>query len=288
VEIAALVLGIVLERLRPDLWARRRWAALGLPRPGGRLAVPVPVALAGVDGRRLLLRPSTLVALYVLYRIFSPALPLGSAYDGVNRFVGFSLALIGVFALAVTASVGGRDRGVELVAATPVEPRRRVLSWLVLLSALALVEYVALVVLRYGTDKRWYDGLLPDLWQLTQGPLLLLGAGLLGVLLSRLVPPWVAAPVGVVLTVGWVLVMSSESAGTKMLAPVIEWVQYHEDGRVVVEPGSLGWHNAYLLAICGLGVVALLLTTPGRRRGLVVAGTVLTVATVVTGVLALP
>ena len=36
------------------------------------------------------------------------------------------------------------------------------------------------------------------------------------------------------------------------------------------------------------GVVALLLTTPGRRRGLVVAGTVLTVATVVTGVLALP
>jgi hypothetical protein len=288
VEIAALVLGIVLERLRPDLWVRGRWAALRLPRPGGRLAVPLPVALAGVDARRLLLRPSTLLALYVLYRIFSPPLPLGSAYDGVNRFVGLSVAVLGVIVLAVTASIGGRDRGVEIVEAAPADPRRRLLSWLVLLGGLAAFEYVALVALRFGKQEAWYHDLMPNAWELTQGPIMLLGAGLLGVLLARLVPGWVAAPIGVVLTVVWVGVLSDTLPGATMLAPVVEWVQFREDGRVVVEPGRFGWHNAYLLGVCGLGVVALMLTAPGRRRGLLLTGIALTAGTVVAGVLALP
>jgi hypothetical protein len=288
VEIAALVLGILLERLRPDLWVRRRWAALGLPRPGGRLAVPVPVALAGFDARRLLVRPSTLLGLYVLYRVLAPAPPLGSAYDGVNRLVGLNVAVLGLFVLAVAGSIGGRDRGVEIVEAAPAAPRGRLMSWLVLLGGLAAVEYVALLANRFGHDEPWYGGLMPDAWQLTQGPIMLIGAGLLGVLLARLMPAWVAAPVGVVLTIAWVGIMSDTIPGATMLAPLVEWIQYREDNRVVIEPGSLGWHNAYLLGVCGLGVVALMLTAPGRRRGLLLAGIALTAGTVVAGVLALP
>ena len=287
-EIAALVLGILLERVRPDLWVRRRWAALGLPRPGGRLAVPVPVALAGLDARRLLVRPSTLLALYVLYRIFSRALPPGNAYEGVNRYIGMSVAVVGLFAVAVVGSIGGRDRGVEIVEAAPADPRRRLLSWPVLLLGLAVLEYAVLAALRFGREEPQYSVFMPDAWDLTQGPIMLIGGGVLGVLLARLVPGWVAAPIGVVATVAWVGFLSDTFDRVTMLAPLVEWIQYREDSRTVVEPGSLAWHNAYLLGLCGLGVVALMLTVPGRRRGLVLAGIAVMAGTVVAGALALP
>ena len=73
-----------------------------------------------------------------------------------------------------------------------------------------------------------------------------------------------------------------------MLAPVGEWVEYREDGQVLVEPGSFGWHNAYLLGLCGLGVVASLLREAGRRLALVTAGVGVLAGTVAAGLLALP
>jgi hypothetical protein len=214
---------------------------------------------------------------------------VSNAYEGVNRLVGMSVAVLGLLVIAVVASIGGRDRGVEVIEAAPAAPRRRLLSWLVLLAGLAVLEYAVLAALRFGRPSPpRYSELMPDAWDLTQGPIMLVGAGLLGVLLARLVPGWVAAPIGVVLTIVWVGVLSDTFSGATMLAPVVEWVQYREDSRVVVEPGSFGWHNAYLLGVCGLGVVALMLTAPGRRRGLVLTGIVLTAGTVVAGALALP
>ena len=287
-EISALVLGILLEKVRPDLWLRRRLA--GLPRVLGARRVPVPVALAGLDARRLALRPSTLLVLYVLQRVLFPALPATDAYEGVNRTVGFSLGLVGVFLLVVLASIAGRDRGVELVEATPARLRVRLQSWVVLLLVLAVLEYVVLALVRFGRAEPSYGEFLPNAWELAQGPIMLLGAGLLGVLLARLMPGWVAAPLGAVLVIAWVGVASGPFDRSTMLAPVIEWVQYHDDPRapMTIEPGSFGWHNAYLLGLCGLGVVALMLTVPGRRRGLLATGVVLTVGTVVAGVLAIP
>lgn len=291
-EILAFVLGVLLEKLRPDLklrrwWAVRRWhLPVTLPALGGRS--PVPVALAGLDARRLLLRPTTLVLAYVLYRVFWPALPATDVYEGVNRLVGITLALLGLAAMVVVASLSGRDRGVEIVAALPGSNRSRVLSWVLLLSALAVLEYALLALLRFGRTAPSYAALLPDLWELAQGPVMLLGGGLLGLVLARLLPAWVAVPACLVVTLVWVGVLSGTFQQTTMLTPVIEWIQYHEDGRVVVEPGSFAWHNGYLLGLCGLGVVAALLREPGPRRALVVAGTVLTAATVVAGALALP
>lgn len=141
---------------------------------------------------------------------------------------------------------------------------------------------------RYGRDEPAYATLLPDLSELAQGPVVLLGGGLLGLLLARLMPGAVAAPVGVVLGIAWVAWLSREGTTTVMLAPMIEWIQYREDDLVVVEPGSLSWHNAYLLGLCGLGLVAALLREPGRRRGLVAAGAVLLAGTAAAGALALP
>ena len=291
-EISVFILGVFFEKARPDLKLRRWWRARGVRLPalaGPRVhGVPVPVALAGVDARRLLLRPTTLLVAYVLYRVFSPTLPIVNAYDGVNRLLGFSLAILGLAVMAVVASIGGRDRGAEIVEATPGGERSPLLSWVVLLSAAAVVEYALLVGVRFGRPEPLYGDLLPDAWQLAQGPIMLIGGGLLGLLAARLLPVWVAAPLAVVVGIAWVGTVSGSFDSTTMLAPVIEWVQYREDNRTVVEPGSFGWHNAYLLGLCGLGVVAVLLTAPGRRHALLLAGSAVGIATVVAGALALP
>lgn len=287
VEISVLVLGVLFERLRPDLRVRRWWARHAWSPAGRGVAVPVPVALAGVDARRMLLRPSTLFVGYVLWRVFAPALP-ASAYDGVNRTVGGPLTFLGLFVLVLVATLAGRDRGEELVAATPRGESGPVQSWLALLLAVAVLEYGVLALLRFGRDEPAYGELLPDAWQLAQGPLLLVGGGVLGLLAARWLPGWVAAPMTAVLAVLWVGTLSGTFTSLTMLAPVVEWIQYHEDGRVIVEPGSFGWHNAYLLGLCGLGTVAVLLRVSRQRVRLLAVGAALAVATVAAGALALP
>ena len=290
-EFAVFVLGVLFEKARPDLKLRRWWARRG-PRLAMSLGsgfgrVPVPVALAGLDARRLLLRPSTLLVAYVVYLWFARDVP-NTPYDGVNHLVGFPLALMGLFALVLVASIGGRDRGVELVEATPADRRRSMLSWLVLLSCLAAVEYGLLALVRFSWSEPVYGNLLPDAWQLTQGPIMLVGGGLLGLLAARLLPAWVAPILALIIGVAWVGTVSGSFDSARMLAPIIEWIQYREDGLTVVEPGSFGWHNAYLLGLCGLGLVAALLTLPGRRRALLVTGAAIATFTAVAGALALP
>ncbi len=286
-EIAAIVLLVLAERARFDLHVRRWWASLGLPRPALPIRVPVPVALAGLDARRLLLRLSLLGVGVIVVRLFLASQAL-DPYVGVNSYVGFYWAFVGLIVLAVVAATSGRDRGQELLAALPSSSRCRVLSWLLLLSGAAVVEYVLLLSLRYGSASPSYEALLPDAWELAQGPILLLGGGLLGLLGARLVVGWIATPVCVVLGVLWVGVFSGDGIGITMLSPVVEWIQYREDSRIIVEPGSLGWHNAYLLGLCALGVTAALLREPGPRRGLVLSGVGIVAATAVVGALALP
>ncbi len=286
-----LILAVLLEKARLDLHVRRWWSRLAwTPALGGRLAVPAPIALAGVDVRRLLLRPTMLFVAYVLWRVISPALPQTNAYDGVNSTVGFAWGFVGLLVLVVVASLAGRDRGNELVAATPHGARAPVTSWMVLLAAVAVVEYGIVALHRYGHEApAAYAALLPNAWELAQGPIMLLGGGLLGLVLARLVPGWVAAPLGVFACLVWVGVLSGKFESATMLTPVIEWIQYHENSPVVtVEPGNFGWHNAFLLGLCGLGVVAAMLTTPGRRRALFAVGTLFAIGTAVAGALALP
>ena len=286
-EIAAIVLLVLAERARFDLHVRRWWASLGLPRPALPIRVPVPVALAGLDARRLLLRVSmlgvVLLVVRLLLAIFNP-----NPYDGVNGLVGFYWAFVGLTAMGIVAATSGRDRGQELLDALPTGGRSRVLSWSLLLAGAAGLEYVLLLALRYGPARPSYAALLPDAWELAQGPILLLGGGLLGLLGARLVVGWIATPVCVVLGVMWVGVFSGDGLGITMLSPVVEWIQYREDSRIIVEPGSLGWHNAYLLGLCALGVTASLLREPGPRRGLVLSGVGIVAATAVAGALALP
>lgn len=284
-EIAAVVALILLERMRPDLFVRRAWAGLGVPRPALPLRMPVPVALAGLDLRRLALRLTAVLVAYALWRLFGPALD-PRPYEGLNRLVGFVPAILGLGVLAVVAATAGRDRGQELLDALPVAGRSRVWGWAVLLGAAAVTEYALLAAVRFGRDEPTYAALLPNAWELAAGPLMLLGGGLLGLLVARLVSSWVAAPVAVALGIAGVVALDRE--GTTMLALAMEKIQYREDGLVVVEPGSFGWHTAYLLGLCALGLITALLREPGRRRGLLVAGVLALAGSALAGALALP
>jgi len=286
-EILAAVALVLVERARLDLHLRRWWSRLPLPRPAWAVAVPVPIALAGLDVRRWAVRLTVAMTAFWLFLLFARPFT-ADPYEGVNALVGFYLAFFGLGVLAIVAATSGRDRDAELQAALPAGPRSRVLGWAGLLALLAILEYGLLLASRYGLDEPAYAGFLPGPWELAHGPLMLLGGGLLGLLLARLVPGWIAAPVGVVLGIAWVVVLSRDGAGTAMLAPLIEWIEYREDSLVVLVPGSLAWHNVYLLGLCGLGLVAALLREPGRRRGLVASGAVVLAGTLAAGAQALP
>lgn len=286
-EVLAAVALALIERARLDLHVRRWWSRLPLPRPASALPVPVPVALAGLDVRRWAVRLTVALTAAWLYLLFARPFH-ADPYEGVNSLVGFSLAFFGLGVLAIVAATAGRDRDAELLAALPAGPRSRVLGWAALLVLLALLEWGLLLASRYGLDAPAYAALLPGPWELAHGPLMLLGGGLLGLLLARLVPGWIAAPIGVVLGIAWVVVLARDGASTTMLAPLVEWIEYREDGLVTVEPGSLAWHNVYLLGLCGLGLVAALLKEAGQRRGLIASGAVVLAGTLAAAALALP
>jgi len=288
-EILVIVGLLLLERLRVDLPLRRWWARVA-PRPTFAVAgaVPVPIALAGFDVRRLLPRVLTVLAALLMLRLVLAGRPT-DAYSGVNETVGFYWALVGLGVLIVVATVGGRDRDQELLAAAPADGRTRVRGWAVtlLLAALTIYAFSAWRLARVSGGS--YDALLPNAWELAQVPLMVLGGGLLGLLVARLLPVWAAVPVATVAAIMWTGGFGTED-GLAVLAPMYEWVKYNDSdsGATALIPGSFAWHNAYLAGLCGLGLVAALLREPGRRLALVVTGAVLTGATIAAAVLALP
>lgn len=282
--IAALLLA---EWRRPDLYVRRWWTRV-MPQPAlgfvGR--VPAPVALAGFDVRRLAPRFITLLVALVLWRSLSSGRP-SDAYTGVNQTIGFYWAMLGLLVLALTGSVGGRDREHEVLAALPVSPRARLRGFTVTLLLAALAVYALSVVRWQHNHGGSYDALLPGPWELAQPSLLVLGGGLFGLLMARLMPVWAAVPVAVVATVMWTGILTN-TANWAMLAPLIEWVAYDEDNKhaTALVSGSMAWHNAFLAGLCVLGVVAAQLREDGPRRGLFLVGVAATAATVAAAVLA--
>ena len=281
--IAALLLA---EWRRPDLYVRRWWTRV-MPQSSMGIVgrVPAPAALAGFDLRRLAPRFLTVLVALVMWRALSTDRPV-QAYDGVNQTIGLYWAMLGLLVLALTASVGGRDREHEVLAALPVSPRVRLRGFTVTLLLASLAVY-GLAAVRWNLNHGGsYDALLPDPWELAQPSLLVLGGGLFGLLMARLLPVWAAVPVAVVTTVMWTGVLTG-STEWAMLAPLVEWVAYvdgDEEATALVS-GSLAWHNAYLAGLCVLGVVAAHLRESGPRRGLLVLGGAATAATVTAAVL---
>ncbi|MEU8616114.1 hypothetical protein AB0C29_49845 [Actinoplanes sp. NPDC048791] len=182
----------------------------------------------------------------------------------------------------------------EPLDAAPVDARQRTVGTMLgLLRGPVLVGVAAMVVMSVvaplteptagdPANGSYGRGVLEHL----QVPVLVLGAGLLGIALARWVPVPGALPL-VVLTLwfGTGAIYAAADAGGAVHAPTwfAPWIMWAAENAGPARDQPLGqemWHLAYLLGLSLLAGAAALLRTPGNRKGLWCAAAA---AVVVTG-----
>ena len=173
-----------------------------------------------------------------------------------------------------------RDGAGELLSAVPA-PWSHVWAghlWSVMVPAVLAAAATAVAILAFrlgGVDlSHW-----PTMPELTQGPLAVGCAGILGVVLGRWLPARGVAGAAAVGVIAWQLSAS-------WLGPLVTLALADSEGRIVdTSTGSAWWHLVWLLGWAGLGIAAVLLD---RRRHLVGVGGVGLLALLLAGGAQLP
>ena len=249
------------------LTAAPETAAGGATAPAWRVATEV----ARVEGPRLLRSPLVLVGFAL-----NLALSFGGPWishlkvDSADSGFAFLLGAAGTLIASNLATLRGRRHGAEaLFGATPASPAGRTgghllaVAWPTALAVVVLpVVLGAAVVLRDAFGQ-------PDLADLAVGPLLVAGAGALGVLLARWAPSPVAGPVACVGIAALELFLTSPA----MLDHGLRWMAFWQGAGdfELLPPRPSEWHLVYLVGLVAMAAVGALLRH-GWRRPLVVAG----------------
>jgi len=259
--------------------------------PGGLAPV---LALARFEARQLLFQIPVVaaVALWVLLTVMR--LMRG---EGMDDFPVLFMAdrdtqaLPQLFALAVLISVnseilrGHRNKTVEQFSTLPLEPWRRTLA-----HVLSIVPFALFTAVAVGADFA-YSALKPgavgsgSVAELLVGPLTVMFAGIIGILLAGLWPLSVI-PV-LLLVVAYFLVLGP-------VALTGDWSQWFNP--VVSPDGSgglpapsylldrpAGWHALYLAALCALLACVAMLVKGGRTAALKTAAVLALAVTVTAG-----
>jgi hypothetical protein len=244
--------------------------------------------LARLDAVRMLRHPAMLVG--VGWFVLGVGIDTGdvSPYDRYTTATATLVFLMGIpaFVAVNMVATSGRRSGVdEWAGALPVPALHRTVGMLVAACTpglLAVVLSVGYLALTPG------ETLLPVLWQhvAAQGAALL-GAGLLGVAVARLLP-WPGAPllVAVALVVSNVWVAGHWS----YLGAYTEFLDYTSSPSDVPAriPGSAPWHLTYLLALSALAAAGALLPVARRRYLPFLAGAAAGTLVLLAGWLQLP
>lgn len=257
------------------------------PRP-----LPLPLVLGWQEGRRLALHPVSLLGLAAW--LVAMAMTAGDgareAFDGVSALPTWFYGVAVYFAAHLVATRDRRAHSGEWLAALPAGPRLRVTA-LCLATLVPTGLSAAVVVVAHGVllDAGTYF-IVPSVWHLAQGPVTVLGAALLGTMVAR----WTSVP-GTALLVMAVMVLVDAWLNTRPetlqnLSTYVTWPAWPVDGNAWagLNGGSAGWHVAYLLSLCGMAAAGCFLRGTGTTRPALLAGAVLTLAAVVTGLLQLP
>lgn len=251
---------------------------------------PVAVALGRTEAWRIVRHPVALVG-FALGALMLAVVGTNSPVDAFGAPTTGPTFFFGAFTYFAANLVTTRDRradGEEVLA--PVATDRLARTMATVLGALGPALLAAgLVVVAVGA----YDALglfevRPGFWHLAQGPLSVLGGGLLGIMVGRWAPyPGVALLVMVAM-VAWNLVTSSiESWGP--LGTSVSWERYTDDGSWAgLYPGSPFWHDVYLAALCGMAAAGALLRDVANRLPLLAVGALLTASAALAGWAALP
>jgi hypothetical protein len=262
--------------------------------------------LGRVEARRMLRHPAYWfgLAYFGLFSTYAVIAVAGGKDEAWNA--GYGLVLVGACLLYAPLTVISANRVAaatfrrqvrEALDTTPVDARQRTIGAILgLLRGPVLVGVAAMVLMSVisaassppagGSAKSFAA---PGLLEHLQVPVLVLGAGLLGIAVARWLPVPGALPL-VVLTL-WFgtsgLYAPADANGLvhapTWFAPWVVWA-VENTGAVLRQPlAQEMWHLVYLLGLSVLAGVAALLRTPGRRRGLLVTAAIAVISTGLAG-----
>lgn len=257
----------------------------------GRI-LPVAWPLAWTEAKLLLRHPLHLlgVALYVFTFFADLGGGLREAYSWITNTIALVWGVPTFFAAHLVATAHRRAGGDELLAALPEQRQRRTAA-----SLLAAVAPFGVACVAQAMAAAYYAlapvnvERFPLAAELVAGPLCVLGAGLLGVMVARWAP-WPGAPL---------LAMVALFAFNLRLRGDAIWygfyIEFARWGPVPDSPlgwgfidGSANWHAAYLLALCLLAASAALAREPRRRVTWLGISLLLGASVVATGLAQLP
>lgn len=251
-------------------------------------------ALALAEARLLVRHPLMLagLALALLAAFDDVHTGMRPAFSAITATQAMFFGMPAFFAANLAASRARRAGTEELLAPVPLSrAARTAASCLAALGpfAVACLAQAAALAVYLATGVRLPR--LPTVWELGAGPLCVLGACLLGLAVAR----WVALPgVPLLVMIGLVsfsIVVNDLFDSGHLLGfnpEVVYWGPPPYLDFVGFVPGSLAWHDAYLLAL-GLGAAALAMLRDSSVRALWLGvGAATVVAAAVSGALAMP
>ncbi|MCX5169974.1 ABC transporter permease [Streptomyces antibioticus] len=270
------------------------------PTPAGAARDPrrtgAVLALARFEARELLLQAAVplvfaLYALIVITRLVPTdgmdAYPVLNTVDRRTQTLPLLVAL-SVFICTNAAALRSRKGGtVQQFGVLPMEPWRRSLA-----HVLSAVPFAALTALFAVAEYVW-EALKPgaighgSFGELAVGPLTVLMAGALGVLLARVLPTRlgpVLFSIGAYLAFMLASVIADGGGWSGWLSPVV----LSPDTSGAPIPSDLigrpaGWHALYMAGLCALLTCAVLLLAGGGRTRAVRAATVLALVVTAAG-----
>lgn len=248
--------------------------------------------LARAETARLVRHPISLLGLALSMFMLGGPQPSRSApaFDSLTTATTFFYGVLVFFAANLLATRDRRADAEELLAATATRGFDRVLALCLAGLGPMFVATVVVGIAAWAYDANDFLVVPPSFWQLAQGPVTVLGAALLGILVGRWAP-YPGAPFLVMVgVVAWNLYVGASEATRGPIGMYTAWADWESDagGWAGMDPGSPGWHVVYLAGLCAMAAVGALLSATRQRLPLLVVLTVLTVLTGVAGWAALP
>jgi hypothetical protein len=269
---------------------------------GARLVAAPPtrsvvVVLAAQETRRLLRHPLTLLGfgVYVVLGATTLVQDQGprSAFETVAMLPTFYPGLLLVLVGTLVATRDRRAGSAEILGPLPGRAEERVLAAslaALVPAALALVGTVALHLSYLGLDRYAHaEGAQPGVWHLLGGPVALVGAVLLGLMLGVWFPSRVTGLIGLVAIVVANLWLDGRG-DLALLGPALGWAEWglYADSWAGVRHGSAALHVVYLVGLCGMAAAAAWVRVADRRTSPVVLGVLATAVAVTAGIGQLP
>lgn len=254
----------------------------------------VPV-LAVAEARRLLTHPVMLAGLALWVLVSGMTLLDGDRRPlDVYEAVGSALSWVpGLFALLAAYLVATREQRagtLDVLGSLPAREPERVRALCLASVAAGLLTLALNLVLTAALllQDAFYE--TPSAAHLLQGPLNVVGAVLLGVLLAVWAPVALSPALGVVAMVALHVAANGDRV-VELLVPTVFWADWGTTEGQLWEgyiAGSAAWHDVYVAGLCGLAATAALLRVSPRPHRTVLLGLAALATTLVGAFLQLP